>query len=1205
MDNDSPYEFDFDEDVEQVDKKENGDFEKEERMKVKLGSKEGEKDREEMDSMKQLSGVKSKELKEKDRSSEKNSITEKPAADMKSQKSQKSHKSEGKKEDKSLSSIEDSKAQTINKKDNLKLPPQGSTSKPKRTKSPLLVNKSKSAYPSLLGGKHQARFDKGEQGKDGQTDLKTGKFFKNRKLSHSKRRSGEKETLYEESMKLKILNNTIKEENLKYKTQMQILENELEKRDQLMEDVILSLNKNLKCSECVSKDPASPVDNNKLMAILKSSLTNTLKKQVKDLRQELSELNKEKKEKKYTKINEVTTELEVMQEECTRLRGLLEESLKAKPQPPDENIDHLQEQLDEKDALIKQMESDNVALAQALQSKDDLAEKAKNNHSDLKEKYDKQKKLLAAQKKTKKKCREYQKEILKLKKEAKEEKSKHQKYKEEVNKKMKDKDSEIHSLKQQLSYHKNKPAQNVPSKDLQAVMMASKKKSVSPSRNTPSPKPVVEENKKIEKPPSEIDESIGKVSSKKSEKNIEEEDDDYSAPNSNPNIRAENNLGTPVSSAASLKSEQQPKDSKKEDFSEVESLKEDSPKRESPKIRSGEKKSSKGEPRKASASKQKKKDEEEKSSSPSKAKKEKRKPISELSDALAQLRCKLNEYGIGIPELIDTIIFTNNAKEVSISCETLAKRLQSFMAYSAPQEIDQLCVEICDGENKTSRDLLTKSITRDLRFKKFDQNTNTQLKIIELIENYRETFDAAIEFEEDHEGCFTISGLKEALTTVDLLLSEQQYDFLIWLLYQETKDVRKLKNIKLVHEEVAKNVSLSSIKEEKSSKDGVSHDNSPVKHHAVEERFSPKEDSHSVSDVDGKEDDDGDDEYSGFEDPKDQESDRKPKKSTASKEVKKNHEKEEENQNLDFSDDEPEIKFQKKNSESSVKFNETDDQIDELNNLDKESEYKYEEPEKSLDSKLSDKGNMEDIINIAEEAYAKIAQGMLLRNENVSTLFKGNIKATRFGDEEIEYIAYEDFENTIKNSNVAELSSDELNAALRITKKDGLDNKIKASDLKDILSNFGVNEFDRNGVSNTIEDDMNTETEDPRKKKKRQLDFEKLSKESLKILAIFTDYLLDTDTSVYEFFDGSIYDQIVRTKNKQNTVEIISSENFFTQMKVNEQLMDLLRANEVSEFLQDETCIKNISEFLCLDHNYTNLLMIKKVIKALEELSHN
>ena len=57
------------------------------------------------------------------------------------------------------------------------------------------------------------------------------KFFKNRKLSHSRKKPGEKETLYEESMKLKIFNNNLKEDNHRLKTQIQVIENELEKRD--------------------------------------------------------------------------------------------------------------------------------------------------------------------------------------------------------------------------------------------------------------------------------------------------------------------------------------------------------------------------------------------------------------------------------------------------------------------------------------------------------------------------------------------------------------------------------------------------------------------------------------------------------------------------------------------------------------------------------------------------------------------------------------------------------------------------------------------------------------------------------------------------------------------------------------------------------------------------------------------------------------
>lgn len=196
---------------------------------------------------------------------------------------------------------------------------------------------------------------------------------------------------------------------MKMKTQIQAVEKELEKRDKLVEDVILSLNKNLKCSEWSIKDPASPVKQNKLMAILKSSLTNNLKKQVKDLRQEVTELRKERSDKKYTKMNEVTTELEVMQQEWLRLREMLENNFKITPGPSTSEIKVLQHHNDEKNVVIEQMRDDNTALAQAWKEKDDYIANINQTITDLKNKNDKQKKLLASQKKTKKQLREHEK----------------------------------------------------------------------------------------------------------------------------------------------------------------------------------------------------------------------------------------------------------------------------------------------------------------------------------------------------------------------------------------------------------------------------------------------------------------------------------------------------------------------------------------------------------------------------------------------------------------------------------------------------------------------------------------------------------------------------------------------------------------------------------------------------------------------------
>ena len=67
--------------------------------------------------------------------------------------------------------------------------------------------------------------------------------------------------------------------------------------------------------------------------------------------------------------------------------------------------------------------------------------------------------------------------------------------------------------------------------------------------------------------------------------------------------------------------------------------------------------------------------------------------------------------------------------------------------------------------------------------------------------------------EEDYDNNFDLNGLNQALKNTDVELDSNQYEYLIWIYFQQTKDVRKLKRVSLQIEK--KNPSLSSIKEEK------------------------------------------------------------------------------------------------------------------------------------------------------------------------------------------------------------------------------------------------------------------------------------------------------------------------------------------------------------------------------------------------------
>lgn len=59
------------------------------------------------------------------------------------------------------------------------------------------------------------------------------------------------------------------------------------------------------------------------------------------------------------------------------------------------------------------------------------------------------------------------------------------------------------------------------------------------------------------------------------------------------------------------------------------------------------------------------------------------------------------------------------------------------------------------------------------------------------------------------------------------------------------------------------------------------------------------------------------------------------------------------------------------------------------------------------------------------------------------------------------------------------------------------------------------------------------------------MDLSLLDEKSIKILAKLMLALMELNVSLYDFFDGCIYEQLVKTKTKQNVVEIINAKDFF------------------------------------------------------------
>ncbi len=84
--------------------------------------------------------------------------------------------------------------------------------------------------------------------------------------------------------------------------------------------------------------------------------------------------------------------------------------------------------------------------------------------------------------------------------------------------------------------------------------------------------------------------------------------------------------------------------------------------------------------------------------------------------------------------------------------------------------------------------------------------------------------------------------------------------------------------------------------------------------------------------------------------------------------------------------------------------------------------------------------------------------------------------------------------------------------------------------------------------------------------------------------------LMELNVSLYDFFEGAIYEQLVKTKTKQNVVEIINGTDFFAYL-------------QKRGVRKKDTVHDNLSRFVSLDPNYPNLLMVKKLAKTLDEMS--
>jgi hypothetical protein len=75
-----------------------------------------------------------------------------------------------------------------------------------------------------------------------------------------------------------------------------------------------------------------------------------------------------------------------------------------------------------------------------------------------------------------------------------------------------------------------------------------------------------------------------------------------------------------------------------------------------------------------------------------------------------------------------------------------------------------------------------------------------------------------------------------------------------------------------------------------------------------------------------------------------------------------------------------------------------------------------------------------------------------------------------------------------------------------------------------------------------------------------------------------------------EFFGPAIYKQLVKTKKRENNVDILQTKDFYLRLKI----------AGIRKTVKE---VDNLNKFLCLDSKFPHLMQVKRVIKALEEVA--
>jgi len=249
----------------------------------------------------------------------------------------------------------------------------------------------------------------------------------------------------------------------------------------------------------------------------------------------------------------------------------------------------------------------------------------------------------------------------------------------------------------------------------------------------------------------------------------------------------------------------------------------------------------------------------------------------------------------------------------------------------------------------------------------------------------------------------------------------------------------------------------------------------------------------------------------------------------------------------------------------------------------------------------------EEMLDITEHSFIRIAEALLEKGRTARQVFTPFSVPEQFPDGTVlELMTPIAFLEAVKEAvGLPDLREMEAACLLRVLAKPELENAIILNELVMIMENFGVmdefededelDDYERSSDGDQKPPPYQQEASENEKetkplKKRIKLDFSLLEDKGLKILQKLARFLLERYLHPREFFGPAIYKQLVKTKKKENHVEILQAKDFYLRLKIAGV------RKTVKEF-------ENLNRFLCLDDKFPHLMQVRRVIKALEEVA--